>query len=169
MHGGQIGAHSAGVGQGSELVVRLPIAAPARLDAAAAPSDEARRAEGAARRILVADDLRDSADSLAALLRSLGHEVHVAYDGENAFRLAQSLLPEVVLLDLGMPALNGLDVCRRIRAEPWGRAMRVIAQTGWGQAEDRRRTRGAGFNHHVVKPIDVAALDALIRSLDASA
>ena len=103
------------------------------------------------------------------MLRSLGHEVHVAYDGESALRLAEALLPEVVLLDLGMPALNGLDVCRRIRAEPWGRAMRVIAQTGWGQREDRQRTRGAGFDHHVVKPIDVAALDALIRSPDASA
>ena len=103
------------------------------------------------------------------MLRSLGHEVHVAYDGESALRLAETLLPEIVLLDLGMPALNGFDVCRRIRAAPWGRAMRVIAQTGWGQGEDRQRTRGAGFDHHVVKPIDVAALDALIRSPAASA
>jgi len=169
MHGGQISARSAGVGRGSELVVRLPIAAPALPDAAAATSDQAPRTDGAARRILVADDLRDSADSLAALLRALGHQVHVAYDGEQALRLAQTLRPEVVLLDLGMPALNGFDVCRRIRAEPWGRAMRVIAQTGWGQEQDRQRTHAAGFDHHVVKPVDVAALDALVRASGASA
>jgi len=162
MHGGRISAHSDGIGRGSQLVVRLPIAAPH--DAAAASRDGPQRAAGPARRILVADDLRDSADSLAALLRSLGHEVHVAYDGEQALRLARTLVPDVAVLDLGMPALNGLEVCRRIRAEPWGRAIRVIAQTGWGQAEDRQRTRGAGFDHHVVKPIDIAALDALIRA-----
>ena len=167
MHGGRISAHSEGTGRGSELIVRLPIA-PAPRDAAAA-SAHAHRSENDARRVLVADDLRDSADSLAALLASLGHVVAVAYDGEQALRLAEALRPDVVVLDLGMPALNGFDVCRRIRGEPWGRGMRVIAQTGWGQEDDRQRTRAAGFDHHVVKPVDVAALDALVRAPGANA
>ena len=168
MHGGRISAHSAGIGHGCELVVRLPLAVSSSADAPAAARSVARPADGSARRIVVADDLRDSADTLAAVLRSRGHEVHVAYDGEAALRLAEELRPDVVLLDLGMPAPNGFDVCRRIRAEPWGGAMRVIAQTGWGQLEERQRTRDAGFDQHVVKPIDIAALDELIRSPDAS-
>ncbi len=168
MHGGRISAHSEGIGRGSELVVRLPIAAAAPR-AAAMTGVEAQRSGSSARRIVVADDLRDSADSLAALLASLGHVVDVAYDGEQALRLAETLRPEVVVLDLGMPALNGFEVCRRIRAEPWGRTMRVIAQTGWGQHDDRQRTRAAGFDHHIVKPIDVAALDALVRAPAANA
>jgi PAS domain S-box-containing protein len=168
MHGGRISAHSEGTGRGSELIVRLPVAAPAlHLAAASRPAGD--RPASGARRVLVADDLHDSADSLAALLASLGHVVDVAYDGEQALRLAEALRPDVVVLDLGMPALNGFDVCRRIRAEPWGRAMRVIAQTGWGQEDDRQRTRAAGFDHHVVKPIDVAALDALVRAPGANA
>jgi CheY-like chemotaxis protein len=168
MHGGRISAHSEGTGRGSELIVRLPVAAPAlHLAAASRPAGD--RPASGARRVLVADDLHDSADSLAALLASLGHVVDVAYDGEQALRLAEVLRPDVVVLDLGMPALNGFDVCRRIRAEPWGRAMRVIAQTGWGQEDDRQRTRAAGFDHHVVKPIDVAALDALVRAPGANA
>jgi PAS domain S-box-containing protein len=170
MHGGRIGAHSDGPGRGSELVVRLPIAAAAPREATATAASAAPdRPETSGLRVLVADDLHDSADTLAALLASLGHVVHVAYDGEQALRLAEALRPEVVVLDLGMPALNGFDVCRRIRAEPWGRVMRVIAQTGWGQDEDRQRTRAAGFDHHVVKPVDVMALDALVRARAANA
>jgi PAS domain S-box-containing protein len=169
LHGGRIQALSAGVGRGTELVVRLPIAPAPRAEAATSASAAQRCTASGAKRVVVADDLRDNADSLAALLGALGHEVHVAYDGAEALRLAEALRPDVVVLDLGMPALNGLDVCRRIRAAPWGEAMRVIAHTGWGQDEDRRRTRAAGFDHHVVKPVDLAALDALLRSTETRA
>jgi PAS domain S-box-containing protein len=169
LHGGRIHALSAGVGRGTEFVVRLPIGSAPRTQAATSAGAAQRRTQGGAKRVVIADDLRDNADSLAALLGSLGHEVHVAYDGAEALRLAEALRPDVVVLDLGMPALNGLDVCRRIRAAPWGGAMRIIAHTGWGQDEDRRRTRAAGFDHHVVKPVDLAALDALLRSTETRA
>jgi PAS domain S-box-containing protein len=157
MHGGQINARSEGVGKGSEFVVRLPLAgqhAEARETGASLPAIGTYR-------ILIADDLRDLADSLAMLLESMGHTVHVAYDGEHALRAADAFRPDVALLDLGMPKLNGYDACRRIREAPWGSRMTLIAQTGWGQEEDRRRTYDAGFDHHVVKPIDPSALVAL--------
>jgi len=112
-------------------------------------------------RLLVADDLREIADSLAKVLALMGHTVQVAYDGEQAVRIAETFRPEVALLDLGMPKLNGYEACRRIRSTDWGRRITVIAQTGWGQDEDRRRTREAGFDHHVLKPVDPGALVAL--------
>jgi CheY-like chemotaxis protein len=93
----------------------------------------------------------------------MGHTVHLAFDGEQALQLAEALRPDVVLLDLGMPRLNGYEVCRRIRAEPWGAAMVLVAQTGWGRDDDRRRSREAGFDHHLTKPVDPAALQALFR------
>ena len=111
------------------------------------------------------DDNRDSADSLAMLLKIMGHEVGTAYDGEQAVEAAGTLRPEVVLLDIGMPKLNGYDACRRIREQPWGQGMFLIALTGWGQEEDRRRTEEAGFNHHMVKPVDPAVLMKLLASL----
>ena len=117
---------------------------------------------GPARRILVVDDLRDSADSLALMLETMGHCVRVAYNGEEAVAIGASFLPEVALLDLGMPEVDGYELCRCVRAAPWGRTMTLIAQTGWGQGEDRRRTREAGFDHHLVKPIDPDVLDALL-------
>ncbi len=165
MHGGRIGVQSDGIGRGSVFVVVLP-----RASAVEAPGLSNRR-EGTApapagrRRVLIADDLRDSADSLAMLLESMGHEVHVAYDGAEALQAIDTLRPEVALLDLGMPEMSGYDVCRRIRAMPWGREPTLIAQSGWGQDEDRRRTHDAGFDHHIVKPIDPDALDVLLRSL----
>ena len=169
MHGGRIEAHSAGIGKGSEFVVRLPLAKGAEPDAAAQPLpaavDFAAAPPPAGCRVLVADDLRDSADSLALLIGAMGHEVRVAYDGEQALQEAGAFRPDVALLDLGMPKLNGFDLCRRIREAPWGRAMRLVAQSGWGQDEDRRRTAAAGFDHHIVKPIDPAALAELLRTL----
>ena len=166
MHGGRISAHSAGLGQGSEFVVRLPLAR-----TAAASADEAGPATGmqhapvAPFRVLVADDLRDSADSLGLLIELMGHAVEVAYDGEEALRVAERFRPDVVLLDLGMPKLDGFEVCRGIRTAPWGASVRLVAQSGWGQDEDRRRTAEAGFDHHIVKPIDPAALEALMQTL----
>ncbi|MBU2285890.1 MAG: response regulator, partial [Gammaproteobacteria bacterium] len=112
-------------------------------------------------RILVADDLRDSADSLAFSLEARGHKVNIAYDGEQALQLARTLRPAIVVLDLGMPKLSGYDVCRAIRASAWGAGVTIVAQTGWGQAHDRQRTVEAGFDHHLVKPIDLDVLTAL--------
>jgi DNA-binding response OmpR family regulator len=114
------------------------------------------------RRILVVDDSRDSADSLAALLSLTGHEAHTAHDGEHAISEAEKLRPEVILLDIGLPRLNGYDACRRIREQAWGKDMVIIALTGWGQDEDRRLSTQAGFDGHLVKPVDHTALNRLL-------
>jgi CheY-like chemotaxis protein len=114
--------------------------------------------------VLVVDDLRDAADSLAALLRVLGHEVHVAYDGEQGVTAARRLKPDVVLLDLGMPKLNGYEACHRIRNE-FGNEIFLVALTGWGQGDDRKRSATAGFDRHLVKPAEPAALSAMLDSL----
>ena len=162
MHGGDIAAKSDGPGQGSEFSVCLPLV-PAEPAEPTVPIPAASEA-GPRWRILIADDLADSADSLALLLESMGHSVRVAYDGEQSLAVGESFRPEVALLDLGMPKLNGYEACRRIRATAWGRDITLVAQTGWGQSEHRRRTRDAGFDHHIVKPIDVDKLMALLRS-----
>jgi CheY-like chemotaxis protein len=107
------------------------------------------------RRILVVDDNRDSADSLARLLELMGHQTTIAYDGPSAVASAEEFRPEVMLLDVGLPGLDGYEVARRIRAQPWGKDITLIAATGWGQPEDRRRSREAGFDHHMVKPVDL--------------
>jgi CheY-like chemotaxis protein len=119
-------------------------------------------------RMLVVDDNRDSAESLALLLKLTGHETHTALDGEAALAAAQATRPDVVLLDIGMPKLNGYDACRRIRSEPWGQGMILIAQTGWGQEDDRRRTEEAGFDGHVVKPVDPDDLMKMVARLSLS-
>jgi CheY-like chemotaxis protein len=118
-------------------------------------------------RILVADDLADSADSLALLLRASGHEVRTAYDGVEALEEAARFLPNAVLLDLGMPGMDGIDVCKCIRAQPWGKEMFVVAQTGWGRADDIHRTREAGFDLHMTKPIDFCELASTLHVLEA--
>lgn len=162
MHGGSITASSAGLKQGSEFVVRLPLAPLEAPGAATTLPTQAVHADAGVRyRILVADDLKDSADSLAHALQALGHDVQTAYDGDEAIDLANAHRPDIVLLDLGMPRVSGYEVCRQIRATAWGGDVIVIAQTGWGQAQDRDRTRAAGFDHHVVKPIELGALLAL--------
>lgn len=113
-------------------------------------------------RVLIADDLMDSANSLGLLMRHSGHEVHVAYDGEAALRLAESHRPHVALLDIEMPKLSGYEVCRRIREQPWGRAMLLIAVTGWGEDETRDQVAQAGFDEQIVKPIDASRLERLM-------
>lgn len=157
MHGGTVAAHSAGADCGSEFVVRLPLqaAVPEIVAAQAVAEGES----SARRRVLVADDNVDAAESLAALLEILGHEVRTAHDGASAIELAESFRPDLILLDIGMPDLNGYEVCRRIRERPWGRDVFLIALTGWGQEDDRRRSLASGFDQHLVKPLDPAALE----------
>jgi len=167
LHRGRIVARSEGPDRGSEFEVWLPLTPVALLASEQAAAPEAVRAEPTYR-ILIADDLEDLSDSLAVLLRMMGHVVDVAYDGEEALRLAEIRQPDAVLLDLGMPKLDGYEVCRRIRAAPWGRRMLLVAQTGWGQESDRLRTRDAGFDQHLVKPIDPDRLAVLLRSTIAS-
>ncbi|HTK76001.1 MAG TPA: ATP-binding protein [Gemmataceae bacterium] len=164
LHGGHVEARSAGPGQGSEFVVRLPVATE-NLVADAPPKDHAARPPVRKRRILIADDNRDSADSMAMLLQTYGHEVATAYNGEQAVELATSLRPDVALLDIGMPQLDGYETGRRIREHPCCRNVFLIAMTGWGQEEDRRRTDEAGFDHHVVKPVEATELIKLLEAL----
>ncbi len=114
------------------------------------------------RRVLIADDNIDAVESLQLWLEMAGHEVHTAPNGRRALAVAEELKPEVVLLDLGMPELSGFDVARQIRAAPWGRGMVLIALTGWGQEEDVKETREAGFDHHLTKPIPPDEIEALI-------
>jgi PAS domain S-box-containing protein len=165
MHGGSVSAVSGGQGQGSEFVVRLPL--PANLPALFARTDHRDEAHAgpAGHRILVVDDNRDSADSLAMLLRLAGNEVETANTGLEAVDTAGRYLPELVLMDIGMPGLNGYDACRLIREQPWGKDMVLIAQTGWGQDGDRRRAREAGFDDHLVKPLDQSALSRVLQSI----
>jgi len=162
MHGGTITASSEGPGRGSEFVVRLiaRTAAPPAPDPAGRTPDV--QASAAGRRVLVADDNVDSADMIAALLESVGCEVRAVYDGDEAVEEAERFRPQLLLLDIGMPTLNGYDACRRIRSQPWAREATVIALTGWGQQEDRRRSLEAGFDKHLVKPVDPEELLALV-------
>jgi len=161
MHGGTVEAHSQGPGQGSELIVRLPVLQAAAEEGRPADGDESNGVL-ARRRILVADDNADAAESLATLLALYGNEVRTAQDGLEAVAAAAELRPDVILLDIGMPRLNGYDACRRIREQPWGRDAVIIALTGWGQENDKRRSLEAGFDHHLVKPVEPAALVSLL-------
>jgi CheY-like chemotaxis protein len=162
MHGGGVQAFSEGLGRGSEFTVRLPAvtarSAPSRLIAADT-------ATAAKRRILVVDDNMDAAESLAALLKINGHETRMAHDGLQAVEQAAAFKPDVVFLDIGMPELDGHETARRIREQPWGKEMVLVALTGWGQTEDRRRSKDAGFDHHLVKPADPIVVAKLISSL----
>jgi PAS domain S-box-containing protein len=167
LHGGRVSARSDGPGRGSEFVVELPVAAAP----SAVVETHAERAGNEARvpklRVLVADDSRDTTESLALMLTMKGHEVRTAFDGEEAFRAAESFQPDVALLDVGMPKASGHVVARRIRDTPWGSHVVLVAQTGWGHEEDRRKTREAGFDHHLVKPVSPEALANLLASLGA--
>jgi PAS domain S-box-containing protein len=161
MHAGTVEARSAGIGQGSEFVVRLPLLSGPAPSLSREPSS-VKPVTTVPRRILVVDDNQDSADSLATLLRLTGHEVHIAHDGLEALERAAALQPEVILLDIGLPRLNGYDAARRIRGQQPHRPPTLVALTGWGQEEDRRRTKEAGFDAHLVKPVDFAALTKLL-------
>jgi len=161
LHGGSVVAQSDGVGTGSAFVVRLPLSR-ARTPVADPPAPGAVASPGVGKRVLVVDDNEDSAASLAALLRLAGHVVTMAHDGRAALAAADRFRPDVMLLDLGMPHLDGFEVCRQVRRSPWGRSVLLIAQTGWGQERDRRRTREAGFDWHLTKPVDHLELQRLL-------
>jgi PAS domain S-box-containing protein len=160
LHGGTITARSDGLGRGSEFEVRLPTLSeaprPQAPVAVEAPSPQTPR------RILIVDDNEDGAESLAMLLEASGHEAHEVHDGLAAIAAAEHLRPDLVLLDIGLPRMNGYDVCRRIRQQPWGRDLMLVALTGWGQEEDRQRSKEAGFDAHLVKPVDFDLLDRLL-------
>ena len=163
LHKGMVRAFSDGPGFGSEFVVHLPILAEKPESSQPPASKPAKQPRGC--RILVVDDNKDNAESLGMLLRMIGNETQVAYDGQEAVEAAEQFRAEVVLLDIGLPKLNGLDACRRIRGQPWGKNMVLVALTGWGQVEDRRKSQEAGFDGHLVKPVNYTELMNLLASL----
>jgi PAS domain S-box-containing protein len=158
MHGGTVAAASEGDGKGSTFTISLPVWAGRTEAAGSAPADCGNLARGPGRRVLIVDDNRDGADSLATMLRLMGNEVRTASDGLQALEQAESFRPDVILMDVGMPKLNGLDATRRIRATPWGESITIIALTGWGQPGDRERSHEAGCDGHLVKPVDLTEL-----------
>ena len=164
MHGGTVSARSAGVGRGSEFVVRMPLARGEARRAAARGDAERKKIPGIPR-VMVVDDNRDAADSLAAVLKMLGAEVHVTHDGPSALDVLGTFRPAAVFLDLGMPGMDGYQTARHMRERQDTRELKIIALTGWGQDSDRRQTEAAGFNQHLVKPADVATLQAVLASL----
>jgi two-component system, sensor histidine kinase len=164
MHGGSVEARSAGPGHGSEFAVRLPkVAAHAGEPAPRAHALPAASVDPLPQRILVADDNRDAADSLAVMLRMSGHDVRIAYDGQAALEAAETFRPALALLDIGMPRMNGYDTARALRGRPYGREVVLVALTGWGQPEDKHRSQQAGFDHHLVKPVDPSLIERLLR------
>jgi CheY-like chemotaxis protein len=163
MHAGTVEAHSDGIGQGSEFVIRLPIGVATPESCASVPA-ASKPVVTIPRRILVVDDNRDSARTMAMLLKATGHETHIAFDGLEAVEAADVFRPEVVLLDIGLPKLNGYETAITIREQPWGKDMLLVAVTGWGQDDDRQKSKDAGFDFHLVKPVDHAVLTKLLAS-----
>ena len=159
-HGGTVTAHSDGPGHGTRFVVTLPVAAAAELPTDAVPDAEAAQeaAPAAAGRVLVVDDNVDAATTLAAMLSISGYETEVTHDGASAVEKATWYAPAAILLDIGLPDMNGYDVCRAIRDQPYGQDVRIVAVTGWGTAEDRARSTEAGFDAHLVKPVSPTTL-----------
>ena len=162
LHGGTVEAHSEGSGRGSEFVVRLPIIAAPAADSPGPIEATLEHVTGTRKRVLIVDDNADGANSLGRLLEFLGHETAMEYDGHAALERAEAFAADVILLDLGMPGLDGFEICRRLRASDSPRHPRIVAMTGWGREGDRTRTAAAGFDAHLVKPVDLAALARLL-------
>lgn len=158
LHGGTVEAYSGGPGAGSEFTIHLPLVT----------LDAGRSDNPGKRRVLVVDDNRDCASSLAMMLGIMGFETETAADGMEALRSAAVYRPDAIFLDIAMPKLNGYDVCKVIREQSWGKGVVVIALTGWGQNDDRERSREAGFDHHMVKPIELSALEPIVREINAA-
>ena len=166
LHGGAVEAYSAGLGRGSRFSIHLPLVEPER--AQATPSQKVELPQGKRLRVLVADDNEDSTESLAAMLKLLGHEVAIAADGVEACEVAERFRPDVVLLDLSMPRLDGYGAARRMRLAPWGAGILLVAQTGWGQESDRRFAEEAGFDFHFTKPVDFTRLRKILAEVGGS-
>ena len=162
LHDGTVRACSGGAKQGSEFSIALPLVTQTLLHAAAKPAGEKHDLRANNCRILVVDDNQDAAEMLNLLLRPSGCESQVAFSGKEALEIASKFHPDIVFLDIGMPQLDGYEVARRIRQEPWGAEITLVALTGWGQDEDRQRTQEAGFNYHLVKPADFSALKTIL-------
>jgi len=165
LHGGSVKALSEGAGRGSEFIVRIPVGAPLKTPENEATTDVP--VPGAGLKILVVDDSRDAADSCAMLLELSGHHVQTAYTGQRALELAETFRPHVLLLDIGLPDLNGYQLAKKVRASSWGRGTVLVAVTGWGQEQDRCRAFEAGFDHHLTKPIAAETVELLLQSLSA--
>jgi PAS domain S-box-containing protein len=166
MHGGTVTATSAGQGKGSTFTVKLPVLESTVAPSLDVPSDTEPLPAGPRRRILVVDDNRDSANSMAMMLRLMGNEVRTAHDGIEAVEKAEEFLPKAILMDLGMPKLNGYEATQRIRDQPWGRDMLIVAMTGWGQEADRTQSHEAGCDGHLVKPVNLSNLESLLTELE---
>jgi PAS domain S-box-containing protein len=166
LHGGTVKARSDGPGTGSEFIVRLPVDASAETAAESAEIVDASLPD-VGLKVLVVDDNRDAADACAMLLKTSGHHVQTAYTARDALQLGRTFRPHVLLLDIGMPDVDGYALAQQVRASPWGGRAALVAVTGWGQEDDRLRAERAGFDHHLVKPIDGDTMEALLRSLGA--
>jgi len=162
MHGGIVDAHSSGPGEGSEFVVKLPLTLP---PGASVPAVAERQNAVSRKRIIVVDDNDDQVQSLAMLLTMMGHDVAQAANGHDAIERAIRFKPDLMLIDIGMPGMEGYDVARQIRERPDTRSIRLVAQTGWGGDVDRQRSKDAGFDDHLVKPLTPTTLEEVIRSL----
>jgi PAS domain S-box-containing protein len=162
MHGGTVHAHSKGEGMGSEFIVRLPVVVSGAGETAEARVPYRENYSSRRRRVIIADDNKDSASSMAMMLEIVGNEVRTACDGLEAIELAREFRPDIMILDIGMPKLNGYETCRRIRQEPWGENIIIVALSGWGQDEMKRRSEAAGFTDHLVKPVDPGTLEKLL-------
>jgi signal transduction histidine kinase len=165
LHGGQLTARSAGRGRGTELSIRIPKATTGA-EPAGAPADALAATRSHPRRVLIVDDNGDFADTLATMLGSMGHDVRVAHDGEQGLALANRFVPDIAFLDIGMPKLNGYELAARLRRNPSTRSIHLVAVTGWGQESDRRRANEAGFNLHLMKPVEVDRIVAVVDSLE---
>jgi CheY-like chemotaxis protein/two-component sensor histidine kinase len=169
LHGGTIEARSSGPAMGSDFIVRLPIVDLPSVPQGQEPEGIADKSQAEPRRrILVVDDNADTANSLAMVLRRMGHDILTAHDGLEAVHAAAAFRPEVILLDIGLPKMNGYDVAKQIRQQPWDKKVAIIAVSGWGQEEDKRRALEAGFDHHLTKPVEPAALGRLLALISPS-
>ncbi len=162
-------ARSEGIGRGSEFIVTLPLLKDGEGIQEASATAKSEKPVAMKRRVLVVDDNRDAAMSLELMLAMMGNEIRTAHDGLEAVEAAATFRPDLILLDIGLPKLNGYDACRRIRQQPWSKGTFIAALTGWGQEEDRRRSTEAGFNLHIVKPVDLPALEKLLGGLELAA